>query len=248
MCYIQVLALPGLMQASIGWFVSEMVTLLSGYVHNASLGLAATSSILVLNSICIVLNVACGIPLGIRFGKYIGAASLNGARLSVKVGFTLSTFVLIFQLLVLLIFRRNLARLLINNEQVIDLASDVIYFLCFRTIAFNIYIMLSNIYRGLGKPMIPAIVAPCCHFLAGLSIDILLLFGLGYKKYTDIGIFIIWGCVSFSYFCTAVIITSLQIFGCVSWKKAVIEAQERLKHTKTMNAKSYGSIQQTKNQ
>eukprot|EP01084_Bolivina_argentea_P280747 480172_1 len=231
------LSFPGCFSASLRWIIAELMTVLSGLVYDPSVAISVTVIASSLNKILNLAGAGIGRAVTLRTGKYIGASSTKMAKQTMWVGGIIYFIWVVMVVCVYAIFRNELPYIFSRDEIVVQLVEDLIYFLMGRTVMWSFYNFLCSLYRGLGYQRISGYIQAPVDFCFAFPFACVLLFYFRYSQYTDISLYIIWGCSIGGYFIGSMIILLLLIFY-VSWDGAVNESKIRIKET----MKSYGSI------
>ena len=173
----------------------------------------------------------------------MGFGSVKLGKRAMFMGLVLSIMVISICIIVLLSLKDMIPYIWISseNEQVGNLTSNIIYFVCLRELFYNLFCALSNIFIGLGKQKYTAIIATVCNFCIALPISLVLLFYFNLKNNKSYhGLYIIWGCNSAGFGLTSFVLIVMIMGGYINWNRAVNESQTRLKQT----ISSYGAIEQ----
>eukprot|EP01084_Bolivina_argentea_P112561 200752_1 len=228
------LSVPALFLFAGDWWISEIMIILTGYVYNPSVALAATSICLNLDSIFCEINYAATMPLSIRIGNYMGMEKIKLAKRAMYIGCIISTSIALVLVSISLLIRKQIPHIWISNsnEHVLWLSSNIIYFVCLRQLFYNILFAISGICIGLGYQKYTAIISTMCNYLIGFPLSMIILFCFNLKTNSSYyGVYIIWGCNSFGYGLSSLILIIMQLSGYINWNKAMNESQQRLNQT-----------------
>eukprot|EP01083_Nonionella_stella_P132303 402192_1 len=231
--YLQ-LSIPTMISSSGDWWISEMITLLSGYVHNPSISVAAASVGVALDAIMSEFNNAAAEPLSIRIGKHMGSGNVTLAKRAMWMGLIVSSMVITILISVSLSLRYSLPYIWISmeDETLGDLIANVVYFVCLRQLFYNMFIALSGIYIGLGMQKYTATISTVCNYSIGLPLTLILLFQFNLRENQEYyGIYVIWGCNSLGYALTTAVLVFLLLIQHINWNNALDQSQNRLEKT-----------------
>ena len=239
------LAIPGLVQTCSAWWIGELITILAGFVNEPYIAVSSTVICYSLFEILLEFSVALGNTVNIRVGKYIGYGSIVYAKRVCRVTAFLDLIWALVVFFFLLIFKDLLPRIYTNDEEIIQMASKLMYFLVIICICYTFFRVLSGIYQGLGKPTFVAIIMFFAQDFIGLVLTLVFLFALNYKQYTDLGLYSIWSCAAFGYFLVIIsILVSLVRNNETIWIQALNDSNDRIqdKRILTQTNANYGSI------
>ena len=168
------LSLPGLVQSTFEWWIQQIGTILSGYIANPTLAISATILMGLMNGICIMLCWGCYMAITIRVGKYVGAGMEFEAKRSAQAGVLISTLISIVTALLLSVFRHQIPYFFTNDEEIVDLLSNLIIVLCFLQFFMILYYDISAIYRGIGQQKKSAKIVLITYYLVSLPLTLIL--------------------------------------------------------------------------
>lgn len=174
------------------------------------------------------------VSISIRIGKYIGFGSVKYGKRAMFVGLLLSFMVISMLIIISLLFKDIIPYIWISNDnqQVGNLTSNLIYFVCLRQLFYNLFSALSSIFIGLGTQKYTATISTICNFCIALPLTVILLFFFDFKDNKSyIGLYIIWGCNSSGFALTSIVLVLMTLSGYINWNKAVNDSQTRLKQT-----------------
>lgn len=239
------LSLPGLIQSTFEWWIQQIGTILSGYIVNPTIAISVTIIIGLMNGIAIMLCWGCYMAITIRVGKYIGAKMQDHAKRSAKVGILISIIISILTALLLSLFRYKIPYFFTNNNEIIDLLSDLIIVLCFLQFFMILYYDISAIYRGIGQQKKSAKIVLVTYYVVSLPITLILLFGFKFNNNTLYGTISIWSSLAFGNF-VAGFSLFIYLICKINWNQVIDESQIRIKNTSQLINKddntNYGSI------
>lgn len=231
------LSLPGVITTCFSWWIGELITILSGVIYDPYVAIASTVICYSLFEILLEFSVGLGNAINIRIGKYIGAGSIAFAKRAGKVGIYLACLWAFIVVFILLILRKYIPLIYTNDENIISITSELIYFLAMICVCYIFFQVLTSIYRALGKPEIVAWITFISQII-GFLITFLPLYGLNARQYTDLGLYSVWSCATFGYLLAIFAIGTMFVKRYKTiWKQAVKESNQRV--TKTTN--NYGS-------
>ena len=244
------LALPGLVQSCFEWWMQQIGVILSGYIRDPTLALSATVIMGLMNGICIMMSWGCYMAITIRVGKYVGAGMKYEAQRSAKAGVVISSTISIVVAILVFLFRYEIPYFFTNDQDIVDLLSDLIIVLCFLQFFMILYGDLSAIYRGIGQQKISAKLVLLTYYLISLPITLILLFlpSIDLVSSTLYGTVAIWSSLAFGNFVAGFTLFIYLIWK-VNWEKVLTESQMRIENTSNLIEndqlnENYGSIDQ----
>merc|ERR1712129_184207 len=131
-----------------------------------------------------------------------------------------------------------------SDEAVIDEAASLMFVYMVFAFSDTNKQMMMGIYRGLGRQHTSAIFVFVTYLLLCLPLLIVLLFVVGYRNDTSMGLYTIWAGLTLGNVMSFSLITFWLFCGCVDWNKSVIEARARFEqaHRHLNSMKNYRSI------
>ena len=245
------LSLPGLVQSTFEWWIQQIGTILSGYIANPEIALSATVIMGLMNGICIMLCWGCYMAITIRVGKYVGAGKEFEAKRSAKAGLLISTLISVVTAGLAALFRHEIPYFFTNDEQIVDLLSNLIIVLCFLQFFMILYYDISAIYRGIGQQKKSAKIVLLTYYLISLPITLILLFvpEIDFINSTLYGTIVIWSSLAFGNFIAGFTLF-IYLICKVNWNKVINESKQRIDNTSHLiknndnnkRIKQYGSI------
>lgn len=221
--------MPGLIQQTFEFLISQIGVILSGYVMNSELAISATIIMSLMNGISIMFCWGSFMAIGIRVGKYIGAESKEYALRSIYIGFLISGSISIVIAIFLLIFRHAISHMFTNDDEISDLVEQLIIVLAILQFLMNIYYSLIAVYRAFGLQKYAAIIVIVCYYAFSLPLTLILLFlpATSFRSETYLGSITIWSSLAFGNLLSAV---ALLVYLVMRVKMDVIiyESQQRM--------------------
>ena len=240
------LTIPGVVLTCMSWWIGEFITILSGVVYDPYIAISSTVICYSLFEILLEFSVGLGNAVNIRIGKFIGCGSIFQAKRSGKVAVFLGFIWAVIVVMLLLLLKDFIPRIYTNDERIVSMTSDLMYFLAVICVCFLFFKILSSIYQGLGQPFIVAVITFIAQII-GLILTFVFLWGLDCKKYVDLGLYSIWSCATFGYLLA--VLTILWMLGRkyeTIWIRAVNESNQRSQKTLIQtNTNDYGSVPNT---
>eukprot|EP01083_Nonionella_stella_P091382 255491_1 len=221
------LAIPGLFQQGLAWWLNEVNIVLCGFIHNPSLAVAVTVVCTNLNMIFAMISVGIGNGVNIRLGFHIGTGNVGYAKVVATIGLVMDLCVLALMVIILVVFRHQLTSLWTDNESIISIGSSLTILVAIYQCAFNAFRVLSGVYSGLGYQRIAAIAMFTCQYVIAFTLVLFLLFYFKWRSYTLLGVYTVWGGSIFGLSVTSIVIFLLLIFK-INWNNAVCDARIRI--------------------
>ena len=244
------LAVPALIQIASSWWITELIVLFTGFIRiDTSIAVGATAITTQINSFGKITSAAISTPVAIRVGGYIGSGSVSWAKKSAKIAFLyLDIGLIICLMLIPFIFRGSLPTIWTDDNDVIDLVSEMLCVVSIFQLPFNLFYFIGCIYRGLGFPKWAAWILFTCQYCFSIPMNFILLFGIGWRYNLKYGALSIWGVITVGY-SLATVVFMIHLFGFMNWNDAVKSSQKRIERIMlikpTDNNKSYGAVQVT---
>ena len=229
--------------------MGELVCILAGFVRNPYVSVSATVSCYSMFEILLMFSVGLANSVNIRVGKYIGFGSVYYAKRVCKIAVLLDVIILTVISVVCILFKDDLPKIYSNDEDVIIMASKLMYFVVVILIGFSSFRVLSGVFQGLGYPEIVAIIMFVTQDVVGLGLTLVLLFAVGLRSYMEYGLYVIWSCTSLGYYLGGIIVGFVLFWRRKSiWIDATNDSKSRIgkqiidqKNT-GKNENNYGSI------
>ncbi|OSS44943.1 hypothetical protein B5807_09322 [Epicoccum nigrum] len=175
------LALPGLIMVLAEFLAFEVLTLSSSWL--GATDLAAQSVLGSVTGLTFQIPFPMSVAASTRIANLIGATLAVPAKTAAKVAVVAAVFVGFFNLLLLSVFRHQIASLFTPDQDVIDLVARLLpicaTFQVFDALAAN----CNGILRGLGRQEIGGYVGLFAYYLVGMPISFGTGFGLGWGLY-----------------------------------------------------------------
>eukprot|EP01084_Bolivina_argentea_P156208 272223_1 len=223
------LTLPGLATMCSSWWIGELIIILSGFIANPTISVASTVVVYSIYEIALWVSIALGNSVNIRIGKYIGFGSIKYAQLSAKVASLLGFIFIVNLTLVLIVLKDYIPKLYSNNYNVEAQSSKLMYCIVLVLISGTMYRLLNGIFYGLGYPMTVALILFVAQDIISLGLIFIWLFPMGYKKYANIGLQVIWLWTAFGFLLASIGLIIVLIYkGKRIWNNAVIDSKKRI--------------------
>ncbi|KAL4731360.1 hypothetical protein ACLX1H_000326 [Fusarium chlamydosporum] len=173
------LALPGMIMIEAQFSVLEILTIAAGRFGTAQL--AAQGVLVTLTSTSFNIPFPLAIATSTRVANLIGANLSKAARVTAKVAIFAALFVGLFNLTIFTTLRRQLPQVFTEDEQVVDIASNVILVCAIMQIFDALAAVSHGLLRGIGRQAVGGYANLFSYYVVALPIALGTSFGLGWK-------------------------------------------------------------------
>ncbi|KAJ4208280.1 hypothetical protein NW759_013717 [Fusarium solani] len=173
------LALPGMIMIEAQFSVLEILTIAAGRFGTAQL--AAQSVLVTVTSTSFNIPFPLAIATSTRVANLIGAHLSDAARTTARVAIVAACVVGLFNLTIFVTLRRQLPRIFTEDEEVVDIASQVILVCALMQIFDAMAAVSHGLLRGIGHQAIGGYANLFSYYLVALPIALGTSFGLGWK-------------------------------------------------------------------
>lgn len=169
------LAFPGLLMIEAEYLSFEVLTIMSTYLGIQSI--AAQSVISNVGSLVYQIPFAMGCVVSTRVANYIGTASVDNARLSIKTSYVIALIIGLLNCSIILIGNTRLAHMFTNDKEVIGLCKNVMPILAFNQLYDAFTTFSAAMLRGQGRQRIGSILNIVAYYIIALPLSAWLTFG-----------------------------------------------------------------------
>ncbi|KZF23386.1 MATE efflux family protein [Xylona heveae TC161] len=212
------LSLPGLVTMLGEWFVYLFVTLLSSRFSPDHL--AAQSIVSTAYSICFQGAFCLAIVGTTRTANLVGSGLPESAKLASKVALVASLVAGTIICLLVTIFRRQIPRMLTDDETVIQLAANILPICGINMIGDAFVTTCNGVMRAAGRQHVSGILTLIAYYMICLPIA----FGLGFGS--NLNLQGLW--LGFSVAYAFMVIVEYLYIREMNWKRVIEEALERI--------------------
>ncbi|RSL89776.1 hypothetical protein CEP51_001073 [Fusarium floridanum] len=159
--------------------VLEILTIAAGRFGTAQL--AAQSVLVTVTSTSFNIPFPLAIATSTRVANLIGAHLSDAARTTARVAIVAACVVGLFNLTIFVTLRRQLPRIFTEDEEVVDIASQVILVCALMQIFDAMAAVSHGLLRGIGHQAIGGYANLFSYYLVALPIALGTSFGLGWK-------------------------------------------------------------------
>ncbi|KAJ9419571.1 mate-domain-containing protein [Fusarium oxysporum] len=221
------LALPGMIMIEAQFSVLEILTIAAGRFGTAQL--AAQGVLVTVTSTSFNIPFPLAIATSTRVANLIGANLSKAARVTAKVAIFAALIVGLFNLTIFTTLRKQIPAVFTDDEQVIDIASNVILVCAVMQIFDALAAVSHGLLRGIGRQSIGSYANLSAYYVVALPIALGTSFGLGWKLAglwvgLTAGLAVVSGLEAIYLYCT-------------DWEEAVKQAEARMR-TETARRRS----------
>lgn len=174
------LASMGIIHVGTEWWAFEIVALAAGRL--GTIPLAAQSVIMTADQVLNTIPFGLGVAASVRVGNLLGARDPKGAARAAHCAASLSIFLGLIVLIVLMATRNSFAKIFNDDEQVVRLTAEVLPYVALFQIADGLNGSCGGSLRGMGLQHIGAAVNLVSYYCGALPLGIYLAFhGWGLK-------------------------------------------------------------------
>jgi MATE family multidrug resistance protein len=222
------LAIPGLLQICLEWWILEAVSLLCGILPDPKLAIGASYIVLTLESLAVMGWLAVLVFNSVRVGFFVGADNVLSAKRAAQVGILSSLSLSVFLSILVILLRKQIPLIYTSDPEIVQLTSDLLYVLAAVLPVDALNNCMGGIMGGLGLQRKAAICQLIGYYLIGMPLAVILVFVV---KAQGKGVFWLWGGV----FCSMLSSCCLQAFILFKydWQDAVADALERIEAEKS---------------
>ncbi|KAF9774574.1 hypothetical protein IL306_007406 [Fusarium sp. DS 682] len=173
------LALPGMIMIEAQFSVLEILTIAAGRFGTAQL--AAQGVLVTVTSTSFNIPFPLAIATSTRVANLIGANLSKAAKVTAKVAIFAGLIVGLFNLTIFTTLRRQIPAVFTQDEQVINIASNVILVCAVMQIFDALAAVSHGLLRGIGRQSIGSYANLFAYYVVALPIALGTSFGLGWK-------------------------------------------------------------------
>lgn len=212
------LAIPGLIMVVAEWLAFEILTLMASYFSTAHV--AAQSVLSTTCSLTFQLPFAVSVAISTRIANFVGATLGDAACTTAKLGFMISAAVGLFNLLLMMTIRHQVAKLFTDDQEVIDLYVKTLPVGAVLQFFDAVGSCTAGMLRGQGRQYLGSYINLVAYYAIAMPISVVTAFVLNWNLYG------LWCGVAIALFCIAVIETV--ILYRTDWDQVVEEARNRI--------------------
>ncbi|KAF5693580.1 ethionine resistance protein, partial [Fusarium denticulatum] len=231
------LALPGMIMIEAQFSVLEILTIAAGRFGTAQL--AAQGVLVTVTSMSFNIPFPLAIATSTRVANLIGADLSKAARVTAKVAIVAALIVGSINLTIFSILRRQIPAVFTEDEQVIDIASNVILVCAVMQIFDALAAVSHGLLRGIGRQSIGSYANLFAYYVVALPIALGTSFGLG------------WGLAGLWVGLTAglAVVSGLEAMYLyfTDWEEAVKQAEARMRTETNRRRSSLSGLSQERN-
>eukprot|EP00475_Leptophrys_vorax_P044309 TRINITY_DN8833_c0_g3_i1.p1 TRINITY_DN8833_c0_g3~~TRINITY_DN8833_c0_g3_i1.p1 ORF type:complete len:528 (-),score=108.89 TRINITY_DN8833_c0_g3_i1:840-2357(-) len=217
------LAIPGLLQICLEWWILEAVSLLCGVLPNPTLSIGASYIITTLESIAVMGWLAVLVFNSVRVGFFIGADNVPSAKRAATLGIMTSLCFSLFLSSLVLALRKQIPYIYTTDPGIVELTSQLLYVLAGLLPFDALNNCMGGIMGGLGLQRKAAVCQLIGYYFIGMPLAVILVF---WVKVPGNGVFWLWGGAALSMFSSSVM--QATILWRYNWNQAVTEALARI--------------------
>ncbi|KAF4428233.1 ethionine resistance [Fusarium acutatum] len=231
------LALPGMIMIEAQFSVLEILTIAAGRFGTAQL--AAQGVLVTVTSMSFNIPFPLAIATSTRVANLIGADLSKAARVTAKVAIFAALIVGSINLTIFTTLRRQIPAVFTEDEQVIDIASNVILVCAVMQIFDALAAVSHGLLRGIGRQSIGSYANLFAYYVVALPIALGTSFGLG------------WGLAGLWVGLTAglAVVSGLEAMYLyfTDWEEAVKQAEARMRTETNRRRSSLSGLSQERN-
>lgn len=220
------LAIPGLLQICLEWWILEAVSIMAGLLPDSQWTIGACAICLTLETLTKMAWLAYLAFNSVRVGYFIGAQDVESAKRAAIVGVGAGLATALLLSILCLTLSHQIPQIYTSDPHVVDLTSKLILVLAIVLPFDALNNCIGGIMGGLGLQRIAAKCQLFGYYIIGMPTAAVIVFARGEQHLKSTDVLIIWGGVALSMATSCL----MQIFYVLryDWNLAVIQAQERL--------------------
>lgn len=213
------LAVPSCLGICLEWWWYEIVTVLSGYLPNPKVAVAATGIMIQTTSLMYTVPMALAGCVSARVGNELGAWKPYKARLAARVALGCAFVIGVINVIWTVIFRESWGKLFTPDESVTVLVASVMPIMGLCELGNCPQTTGCGILRGTARPAVGARINLGSFYFVGTPVAVGLAFGL---KFGFSGLW--YGLLSAQIACAMWILYS--VLGCTDWEGEALKAKK----------------------
>ncbi|KAK9136849.1 hypothetical protein Sjap_007443 [Stephania japonica] len=212
------LSLPSCLAVCLEWWWYELMTLLSGYLPEPHIALAASAIVIQTTSLMYIMPMSLSSSVSTRVGNELGANRPSKARLATTMAMALSSLASIAGLVCTNVGRRLWGRIFTEDVEVLDLVAAVLPILGLCELANCVQTTGCGVLRGSARPNVCAAINFWSFYMVGAPVAVVLAFAM---KLGFLGL--CYGLLAAQIFCAVCMLTAVWR---IDWGKEVVKAKE----------------------
>ncbi|GLT74418.1 hypothetical protein SLA2020_462190 [Shorea laevis] len=218
--FVKLSAASGVMLCLENWYYRILI-LMTGYLHNATLAVAALSVCMSINGWEMMIPLAFFAATGVRVANELGAGNGKAAKFATVVSVVHSTIIGLFFCVLIMALRDKVALIFTSSSDVLEAVNNLSYLLGVTILLNSVQPVLSGVAVGSGWQAIVAYVNLGCYYIIGLPLGFLM--GWVFK----LGVMGIWGGMIFGGTAVQTVILAI-ITSRSDWEKEAEKAKQRV--------------------
>ncbi|KAK9743326.1 hypothetical protein RND81_03G232400 [Saponaria officinalis] len=213
------LAIPSCLGICLEWWWYEIVTVLSGYLENPKVAVAATGIMIQTTSLMYTVPMALAGCVSTRVGNELGAGKPYKARLAATVALSCALVIGIMNVIWTIIFKQSWAEIFTNDTSVTTLVASVMPIMGLCELGNCPQTTGCGILRGTARPAVGARINLGSFYFVGIPVAVGLAFGI------KVGFSGLWyGLLSAQLACAIWVLYS--VLGCTDWEAESLKARK----------------------